>query len=196
MQFRLVSNPGRSNSFHKRTPHRPKSFPPRSEIISFTKAAKMDAFTPQQTVELVSRIGTKKAHMRLDKLFFNSLMAGSLLDFGFVTSPSSQSSPYSQMCRPPLHKNSSLVPRACPRSNPYSGRSHVPHRPRNDRPHRSRPLHLQHNVHDNRILTSSRLYQRSAHLLGCVLRRQSGRDVVLHGSHYWIWRSLYRHPGV
>ncbi|KAK3113859.1 hypothetical protein LTR53_008434 [Teratosphaeriaceae sp. CCFEE 6253] len=33
----------------------------------------MDAFTPQQTIELVSRIGTKKAHMRLDKLFWNSL---------------------------------------------------------------------------------------------------------------------------
>jgi formate/nitrite transporter FocA (FNT family) len=54
----------------------------------------MDAFTPQQTVELVSRIGTKKARMRLDKLFFNSVMAGPLLGFGFVTSPSSQSSPY------------------------------------------------------------------------------------------------------
>jgi formate/nitrite transporter FocA (FNT family) len=48
----------------------------------------MDALTPQQTVELVSRIGTKKAHMRLDKLFFNSVMAGPLLGFGFVDFPS------------------------------------------------------------------------------------------------------------
>lgn len=42
----------------------------------------MDAFTPQQTVELVSRIGTKKAHMRLDKLFWNSFLVGPLLNFG------------------------------------------------------------------------------------------------------------------
>jgi len=46
----------------------------------------MDAFTPQQTVELVSRIGTKKAHMRLDKLF-NSVMAGPLLGFGYTPFP-------------------------------------------------------------------------------------------------------------
>lgn len=44
----------------------------------------MDAFTPQQTIELVSRIGCKKAHMRLDKLFWNSFMTGPLLGFGFV----------------------------------------------------------------------------------------------------------------
>ena len=44
----------------------------------------MDAFTPQQTVELCSRIGTKKAHMRLDKLFINSCMAGPLLGFGYL----------------------------------------------------------------------------------------------------------------
>lgn len=46
----------------------------------------MDAFTPQQTIELVSRIGTKKSHMRLDKLFWNSFMAGPLLGFGYVCS--------------------------------------------------------------------------------------------------------------
>lgn len=42
----------------------------------------MDAFTPQQTTELIARIGCKKAHMRLDKLFFNSFMTGPLLGFG------------------------------------------------------------------------------------------------------------------
>ncbi len=45
----------------------------------------MDAFTPQQTIELVSRTGCKKAHMRLDKLFVNSFMAGPLLGFGYKT---------------------------------------------------------------------------------------------------------------
>ncbi|KAL8867270.1 MAG: hypothetical protein Q9174_005770 [Haloplaca sp. 1 TL-2023] len=49
----------------------------------------MDAFTPQQTTELVSRIGTKKAQMRLDKLFWNSFMASPLLGFGY-RSPLSQ----------------------------------------------------------------------------------------------------------
>ena len=43
---------------------------------------RMDCFTPQQTIELVSRLGCKKAHMRLDKLFWNSFMAGPLLGFG------------------------------------------------------------------------------------------------------------------
>lgn len=42
----------------------------------------MDAFTAQQTTELVSRIGTKKSHQRLDKLFFNACLAGPLLGFG------------------------------------------------------------------------------------------------------------------
>lgn len=45
-------------------------------------AVAMDAFTPQQTTELVSRIGAKKSHMRLDKLWWNSFMAGPLLGFG------------------------------------------------------------------------------------------------------------------
>jgi hypothetical protein len=43
--------------------------------------ANMDAFTPQQTVELISRIAVKKANMRLDKLFINSVMAGPILGF-------------------------------------------------------------------------------------------------------------------
>ena len=50
----------------------------------------MDAFTPQQTIELVSRIGCKKAHMRLDKLWWNSFMAGPLLGFGYEPSASKQ----------------------------------------------------------------------------------------------------------
>lgn len=44
----------------------------------------MDAFTPQQTIELVSRIGCKKTHVRWDKLFWNSFMSGPLLGFGLV----------------------------------------------------------------------------------------------------------------
>jgi hypothetical protein len=50
----------------------------------------MCAFTTQQTVEFVSQIGTKNAHMRLDKLFWNSFIAGPLLGFGYVPSPLSK----------------------------------------------------------------------------------------------------------
>ncbi|OQO03027.1 hypothetical protein B0A48_11311 [Cryoendolithus antarcticus] len=44
----------------------------------------MDAFTPQQTMELLSRVGQKKSKMRLDKLWWNSFLAGPLLGFGLV----------------------------------------------------------------------------------------------------------------
>jgi formate/nitrite transporter FocA (FNT family) len=62
----------------------------------------MDAFTPQQTIELVSRIGTKKAHMRADKLFVNSLMSGPLLGFGCAVLVSVNSSPWYQDNAPGL----------------------------------------------------------------------------------------------
>lgn len=62
----------------------------------------MDAFTPQQTIELVSRIGTKKAYMRLDKLFVNSLMAGPLLAFGCAVLVSTNASPWYQEHAPGL----------------------------------------------------------------------------------------------
>jgi len=62
----------------------------------------MDAFTPQQTVELVSRIGTKKAHMRLDKLFWNSFMTGPLLGFGCAVMLSTETAPWYQDNAPGL----------------------------------------------------------------------------------------------
>jgi formate/nitrite transporter FocA (FNT family) len=62
----------------------------------------MDAFTPQQTIELVSRIGTKKAHMRIDKLFSNSVMTGPLLGFGCAVLVSINASPWYQENAPGL----------------------------------------------------------------------------------------------
>ena len=62
----------------------------------------MDAFTPQQTTELVSRLGCKKAHMRLDKLFFNSCMAGPLLGFGCAVLVSTNASNWYQENAPGL----------------------------------------------------------------------------------------------
>ncbi|KAI9743580.1 MAG: hypothetical protein M1818_002895 [Claussenomyces sp. TS43310] len=62
----------------------------------------MDAFTPQQTAELVSRIGTKKAHMRLDKLFWNAFMTGPLLGFGCAVMESTETAPWYQENAPGL----------------------------------------------------------------------------------------------
>lgn len=62
----------------------------------------MDAFTPQQTIELVSRIGTKKAHMRLDKLWWNAFMTGPLLGFGCAILVSTNAAPWYQENAPGL----------------------------------------------------------------------------------------------
>lgn len=62
----------------------------------------MDAFTPQQTTELVSRIGCKKAHMRLDKLFINSCITGPLLGFGCAVMTSTEAAPWYQENAPGL----------------------------------------------------------------------------------------------
>lgn len=62
----------------------------------------MDAFTPQQTIELVSRIGTKKAHMRLDKLWWNAFMTGPLLGFGCAVLVSTNAAPWYQENAPGL----------------------------------------------------------------------------------------------
>ena len=62
----------------------------------------MDAFTPQQTAELVSRIGTKKSHMRLDKLFLNSCLTGPLLGFGCAVMLSAETAPWYQENAPGL----------------------------------------------------------------------------------------------
>lgn len=62
----------------------------------------MDAFTAQQTIELVSRIGCKKAHMRIDKLFFNSFMTGPLLGFGCAWLVSTNAAPWFQENAPGL----------------------------------------------------------------------------------------------
>jgi formate/nitrite transporter FocA (FNT family) len=47
----------------------------------------MDAFTPAQATELISRIDAKKAHTRVDKIFLNSFMGGALISFGCALSP-------------------------------------------------------------------------------------------------------------
>ncbi|RAH43571.1 formate/nitrite transporter family protein [Aspergillus brunneoviolaceus CBS 621.78] len=55
---------------------------------------KLDSFSPAEVVELIARTGASKGHMRLDKVFFSAVSAGSLLAFACGTSLSTNSSPW------------------------------------------------------------------------------------------------------
>jgi Formate/nitrite transporter len=79
-------------------------FPPTNPTlhISIGTKANMDAFTPAQTTELVSRIGAKKARMRIDKMFINSFMGGALISFGCALALSTNTAPWFQTNAPGL----------------------------------------------------------------------------------------------
>ncbi|RDW73280.1 hypothetical protein BP6252_07187 [Coleophoma cylindrospora] len=62
----------------------------------------MDAFTPAQTTELISRIGAKKARMRLDKMFVNSFMGGMFISIGGALALSTNTAPWFQTNAPGL----------------------------------------------------------------------------------------------
>lgn len=62
----------------------------------------MDSFTPLQTVELLSRVGAKKANARLDKMAVNSVMGSLLLGFGCAMNVLTLSSPWFQQNAPGL----------------------------------------------------------------------------------------------
>jgi len=53
-------------------------------------------------MELISRIGAKKAKMRLDKLWWNSVLAGPLLGFGCAIALSTNAAPWYQDNAPGL----------------------------------------------------------------------------------------------
>ena len=62
----------------------------------------MDAFTPAQTTELISRIGAKKSRMRLDKMFINSFMGGAMISIGCALALSTETAPWFQTNAPGL----------------------------------------------------------------------------------------------
>lgn len=62
----------------------------------------MDAFTPAQTTELISRIGAKKARMRIDKMFINSFMGGMFISIGCALALSTNTAPWFQTNAPGL----------------------------------------------------------------------------------------------
>lgn len=69
----------------------------------------MDVLTPAQTTELISRIGTKKAHMRTDRLFINAVLGAMLLGFGCVLKLSTSASPWFQEHAPGLIRTTSAL---------------------------------------------------------------------------------------
>ncbi|KAJ4320917.1 hypothetical protein N0V84_005621 [Fusarium piperis] len=62
------------------------------------------AYTPAETVELISRAGVKKGNMRPDKVFLSAVSAGCLLSFGCAVSLTAMTAPWYQENAPGILK--------------------------------------------------------------------------------------------
>ena len=60
-------------------------------VVSISNLA---AYTPQETIELVSRSGVKRGNMRPDKVFLSAVSAGCLLGFGCGVSLCAMTAPW------------------------------------------------------------------------------------------------------
>ncbi|KAL2836477.1 Formate/nitrite transporter [Aspergillus pseudoustus] len=69
----------------------------------------IDAYTPAEVAEFVSRAGHVKGNMRLDKVFFSAFSAGCLLAFACGTVLSTNSSPWFQENAPGLMRTISAL---------------------------------------------------------------------------------------
>ena len=63
-----------------------------------------NAYTPQESFEIVSRAGVKKAHMRIEKSFLSACSGGMILSFACATLISTHTSPWYQENAPGLIK--------------------------------------------------------------------------------------------
>jgi formate/nitrite transporter FocA (FNT family) len=63
-----------------------------------------NAYTPVEAFEIVSRMGVKKAHMRIDKMFLSAVSAGMILAFACATLISTNTAPWYQENAPGLLK--------------------------------------------------------------------------------------------
>lgn len=100
--------------------------------------------------------GTKKAHMRLDKLWWNSFMTGPLLSFGCAITVSTNAAPWYQENAPGLIRTVAAIffPIGALSAIYAVTRSLTNCRTRHDRIERSRSLHQQYHVYVDSILTS------------------------------------------
>lgn len=68
-----------------------------------------NAYTPRETIELVSRAGVTKANMRYDKVFMSSVSAGMILAFACATLVSTNTAPWYQSEAPGLIRTISAL---------------------------------------------------------------------------------------
>lgn len=61
-----------------------------------------NSYTPTESLEIVSRTGAKKVHMRLDKTFLSAISAGMILAFACATLISTNTAPWYQENAPGL----------------------------------------------------------------------------------------------
>lgn len=69
----------------------------------------INAYTPAESFEIVSRMGVKKAHMRIDKSFMSAASAGMILSFACATLISTNTSPWYQENAPGLLRTISAL---------------------------------------------------------------------------------------
>lgn len=81
-----------SHSYPSPTPYPPRTLP----------HTPSNAYTPAQALEIVSRHGVTKAHMRLDKTFLSAVAAGTILAFACATLVSTNTAPWYQEHAPGL----------------------------------------------------------------------------------------------
>jgi hypothetical protein len=110
---RLFSFPYHHHSFYQvflATSRRHGRFHPSSSKCCSIKLLRPGkANVSPQTTELVSRIGAKKARMRIDKMFINSFMGGCLISFGCALALSTNASPWFQTNAPGLIRTISAM---------------------------------------------------------------------------------------
>lgn len=71
----------------------------------------VNAYTPLETTEICSRVGTKKANMRIDKIFFSAVIAGCYLAFSSSVCLVINASPWVRVLLSSLQANNGKIAR-------------------------------------------------------------------------------------
>jgi len=77
--------------------------------IPVFRVENLAAYTPAETIELVSRAGVKKGNMRVDKVFLSSVSAGCLLSFAAASALSTNTAPWFQDNAPGLIRSAGAM---------------------------------------------------------------------------------------
>jgi formate/nitrite transporter FocA (FNT family) len=71
-------------------------------MLHNVNVANIAAYSPAETIEIISRAGVKKGNMRPDKVFLSAVSAGCLLSFAAASSLSTNTAPWYQDNAPGL----------------------------------------------------------------------------------------------